>query len=142
MQAAKYLNAGVQEQIRAEPKWHQAHIIGWSQSHATPLRPDWDLVRLAVLERALQAKFFGSAAAVRPDDDDDSSPVSVVVDPHADKRAAARQRLMATAGKTLIFCDTDLFWAVNNMNEQHRWAGCNTHGKILQKVRDAAMMTK
>ena len=70
--------------------------------------------RLAIMDRALQAKFF-----LCPD---------------------LRTQLLDTMGKTLLFASTDMFWGIGCQIEDPRclhytYWGCNYLGRLLMSIR-------
>ncbi len=104
-QAQKFPSTPQEEAIRLAPDPMTAKNLG--QSRTVPLRPDWDVVKDAVMREAVRAKF----------------------DQHPDIRAV----LLSTGGETLVeAARSDSYWGYGPDGK-----GQNKLGLPLMEVRDA-----
>jgi ribA/ribD-fused uncharacterized protein len=53
-QAAKFTDGGIAALVRKAPSAHDAKKI--AQAHAESVRPDWEIVRVAIMEEIVRAK--------------------------------------------------------------------------------------
>lgn len=105
-QALKTEDPAERERVRTAATPKSAKVLG----RRVKLRPDWDTVRLSVMEQVVRAKF-------------------------ADPEMA--DLLLGTGHRKLIEGNTwrDRFWGCTQ-NKDGQWQGENHLGKILMKVRD------
>lgn len=101
-QSQKTFNLVCQEMIRKAPSPANARRLG----RKCPLRPDWEKIKVEVMEKAVRAKFAQN--------------------PHL------RRKLLATGNAELVeLSPWDKFWGTDRYGN-----GLNKLGKILMKIRE------